>query len=130
MKKLYRYLITIAIGLVMTFLVLLSKGAFGMSNTKDIIHTLSDAFIVPGVVITGIGLLVFATNEGVFDIIVYGVGQFVKMFSANPSRRKYKDFNEYREVKRSTKLSFGYIVIVGVIFLAISIILSLVWYKL
>jgi len=127
MKKIFKYLITITIGLIMTLLILFSKGIFDTHNSKDVIHILSDAFIVPGVVITGIGLLVFATNEGVFDIIVYGVGQFIKMFSANPTKRKYKDFNEYREVKRSTKISFGYIIIVGIVFLAVALIFSIIW---
>lgn len=127
MKKVLKYLIPITLGLVVTLWVIIGKGIFQSNDPKTIIHILSDAFIVPGVCITGIGLLIFVSNEGVFDIIIYGVGQFVKMFSSNPAKRKYKDFNEYREVKRSSKLTFGYLVLIGLAFLVIALIFAIIW---
>ena len=127
MKKTLKWIIPILIGCTIAILVMSTKGIFTANDSKTIIHILTYSFIVPGVVITGVGLLVFVSNEGVFDIIIYGVYQFVTMFSANPAARKYKSFNDYREIKRSSKMSFGNIVIVGLGFLLISGIFAIIW---
>ena len=56
MKK---YIITAAAGLAFVVLFILGKGIFNQTTPSAVFHILCDAFFVPGVCITGFGLLVF-----------------------------------------------------------------------
>lgn len=119
MKTWKKYLITLLVGLAAVAMILLSKDFFAQTEPVNIFHILCDAFFAVGVLLTGAGLLVFSANEGTFDMLVYGVKTFVGMFRKN-SAKKYDSFYDYRESRADRKLSFGFIVITGLIFLAVS----------
>ena len=51
MKTVYKYLITAAAGVVLTFIVLLIKDVFHLSQTVDVMKALCDGFFVSGVLI-------------------------------------------------------------------------------
>ena len=72
---------------------------------KDLYQVLSDSFFVPAVVITGFGLLIFASNEGAFDGISYGVKAFLGMFKSK-QEKKYKSLYEYKEQKARELLGY------------------------
>lgn len=129
MKTVYKYLITAAVGIVLTLIVLLIKDVFHMSQTVDVMKTLCDGFFVSGILIACFGGLVFASNGGVFDMLTYGLKHLVWVFKKNPADRKYKDFYEYREAMKEKKRSFGYMVIVGIALIAISLIFLAIYYK-
>ena len=124
MKLLKKYLITLAIGFGLVALIAWSKDILGQTSRVDIFHILCDCFFAIGVVITSSGLLVFSSNEGTFDGLVYGVGTFVDMFRKR-SKRKYNTLYDYKESRADKKLSFGYLIISGVFFLAISLVMYL-----
>ncbi len=121
MKKLRKYIITLLIGFVIAFLIAYSKDIFLMNEPLKIYHILCDSFFAVGVVITGIGLFIYVTNEGVFDIIAYGVSSFVNLFRSN-SKKKYDTFYDYRVLRAESKLKFGFILISGIILIIISLI--------
>lgn len=85
----------------------------------DIFHILCDCFFVVGVVATGVGALVFVSNEGVFDGIVYGVRAFVNIFRKEDNRNRESYF-DYRARKAENKFSFVFLLICGLIFLAVA----------
>lgn len=129
MKTVYKYLITAAFGAVLAFIVLLLKDVFHLSQTVDVMKALCDGFFVSGVLIACFGGLVFASNGGVFDMITYGVKNLFWLFKKNPADRKYKDFYEYREAMKEKKRSYGYMVIVGLAYIAVSLIFLALYYK-
>ena len=98
MKKIIKYIIVIGIGLVIAFLIALSKDVFNVTDKKTIYHILSDSFMVPGVITAGMGLLIYVSDQGVFDGIVYGIMAFMNMFSPR-NERKYNSLYEYKEKK-------------------------------
>ncbi|MBE6569035.1 MAG: DUF3899 domain-containing protein [Ruminococcaceae bacterium] len=116
MKK---YLITILAGLLAVFLILWAKDIFVQTETVVVFHILCDAFFAVGVVITGVGLLIFSTNEGTFDMLSYGMSVFADMFRRKPLR-KYDTFYDYRVSRQDKKLHFGFMLICGLLFLAVS----------
>ncbi len=124
MKTLKKYLITLIIGFLTVFLIALSKDIFEQTSIVKILHILCDCFFVVGVVTTSIGLLIFSSNEGTFDILVYGVSSFVDMFRKT-SKKKYETFYDYRDSRADKKISFGFLLICGLIILAISLIIYL-----
>lgn len=129
MKTVYKYLITAAFGAVLAFIVLLIKDVFHLSQTVDVMKALCDGFFVSGVLIACFGGLVFASNGGVFDMITYGVKNLFWLFKKNPADRKYKDFYEYREAMKEKKRSYGYMVIVGLAYIAVSLIFLALYYN-
>ena len=81
MKKIVEYLITLFIGLLLSFFISLSKDIFDENNIKDVYHILCDAFFVSGVLMSGLGLLVFVSSEGVFDGVIYVMLSFISFWS-------------------------------------------------
>jgi len=127
--KIIRYLVVSSICLVATLIILLSKDVFHQTEPKTIYHILTDAFFVPGVVMTAFGLLVFATNEGTFDMLAYGVRRIFVLLKRNPQDSKYKTFYDYREAQRENKHQFGYMIIVGLLYTLISFIFLILYYN-
>ena len=119
MRALKKYFITFLIGVAGAVAIMASKDIFAQTAPKDVYHILCDAFFVVGIVIECIGLLIFSSNEGTFDIIVYGVSSFVDMFKKQPNR-KYETFYDYRAARQDKKIKFAFLLIVGLIFLAAS----------
>lgn len=128
MKTLKRILITLVIGLVFVFMVAASKEVFKETEAKVIFHILSDSFFAIGVVITGFGLLVVASNGGAFDMLSYGVSTFFSFFRRSKAR-KYADFYEYRVAKEKNKHNFGFLLIAGSIIIVIALIMYVFYNK-
>lgn len=126
MKKFKKYLITLLIGLAAAGLIAYSKDIFAQTEPVRIFHILTDAFFVVGVVITSAGLLVFSSNEGTFDMIVYGVQSFVDLFRKT-SQKKYETFYDYRMARADVKLPFGFLLICGLAFLAVSMVMYMLY---
>ena len=128
MKTLKKYLITLGVQSLAVLIILLCKDVFIQTDPEKIFHILCDAFFAIGVVATGFGLLIFSTNEGVFDGLVYGVGTFIEMFKKVPNR-KYQTLFDYKMAHADKKLGFGFLLICGLAFLAISMVMYLLYCK-
>ncbi len=128
MKTLKRYLITLAIGFAIVLVFSFSMDLFSQTHPKVIFMILTNAFFIAGILITAAGLLVFSSNEGTFDMIVYGVDSFMDMFRRE-SRKKYNTFYDYREAHAQKKLKFGYLVVCGLGFIAVSLVMYLLYTK-
>lgn len=121
MKTARKYLITLLAGFALAAWIAYSHGVLDQTAAIKVYHILCDAFFVVGVVITSAGLLIFSTNEGTFDMIAYGIQTFASFFKRDMSR-KYETFYDYRASRADKKVSFGFLVICGLIFLAISLV--------
>lgn len=124
MRSLKKYLITLSIGFLAVFGIVWSKDVFSQTALVDVFHILCDGFFAIGVVITSAGLLIFSSNEGTFDALVYGLRSFFDMFRKQKTL-KYDTFFDYRESRADKKLKFGFLLICGLILLAISLIMYL-----
>jgi large-conductance mechanosensitive channel len=81
------------------------------------------------VVITGVGLLVFSSNEGTFDMLVYGVSSFFDLFR-KVSKKKYHTFYDYRVSRQDKKIGFGFMLLCGIFFLIIAFVMFFIYRKL
>jgi len=109
-----QYAIAVGINVFFTLLVLYLKGF-------DRILAYVEAFSVAGAVSVLFGLLLWVSAAGAFNTFGYA-------FSFFRSERRYKDLYEYtvakqEEVSKQKKIYIPYIV-VGVVFLIISLVLS------
>ncbi|MBR0443028.1 MAG: DUF3899 domain-containing protein [Clostridia bacterium] len=126
MKLIKKYLITLIIGFSTAALIAWSKDVFSQTALVQIFHILCDSFFAVGTVIVCAGLLVFSSNEGTFDIMVYGMNSFLDMFRKK-SRKKYDTFYDYRESRADKKIGFGFLLICGLLFVAISLVMYLLY---
>lgn len=129
MKKLKDYLITAAVGLTIAGFILFYKNVFMCKEAIDVFHILCDAFFVPGMLIFGFGLLVVASNGGTFDMLTYGVMRFFTFFKKDLSA-KYKTFYDYRKAQQDSPRKFMFLILVGIFFIAISVIFLLIYLNL
>lgn len=126
MKTITKYLITIGTGLAAALYVAFIRGIFSETNPSQIFAILSDSFTVPGVLLTGIGGLMFVSNEGGFDALSYGITSFIDLFRKE-KKNKYKTFYDYKEEKASKTLPVSFVLISGLIFMALAIIMLLLY---
>ena len=126
MKTITKYLITIGTGLAAALYVAFIRCIFSETNPSQIFAILSDSFTVPGVLLTGIGGLMFVSNEGGFDALSYGITSFIDLFRKE-KKNKYKTFYDYKEEKASKTLPVSFVLISGLIFMALAIIMLLLY---
>lgn len=128
-KKFLRYLITSLIGLFLALFICIYKDLFSKTEIKDIMHILTDAFFAPGALILCFGLLVLASNGGMFHIISYGLASFINLFRRDRKQMKYKTYYDYKMAMQENPKPFFYIVIVGLVYVVISMVFLILWYQ-
>lgn len=128
--KLLQYGISIAVGAAIAIAIMSFKGVFSESDAVKIMQILSDSFFVPGVILAGVGLLVFASNGGLFDIFSYAAITFVDCLRRDVTKRRYRTYYDYKEARKDKPKRTGYLLISGLIFIAISAIFLIFYYQL
>ena len=73
--------------------------------------------------------MIFASNGGAFDMLSYAFIRFFDLFRRDVRNKKYKDFYEYREAKKDKKRGMAFMLIVGVIFIALAGIMLIAYYQ-
>ena len=127
MKTVYRYLITTGAGMLIVLLIVLMKNGFTETDVEIAMQIWCDAFFVSGVFLTCGGLIVVASNGGVFDMLGYAVSLLWYTFKSSKVERKYKTFYDYREARKDRKRSVSYVLIVGLAMLAISVVFLILY---
>ena len=124
MKTWKKYLITLLAGFVMAGVLAWLRGVAAQTTAAAVYHILCDMFFVVGFVLVAFGLLIVSSNEGTFDMLVYGTKSFLDMFRKE-KKLKYETFYDYRTARAEKKAPFGYLVICGLILLAVAVVM---WY--
>ena len=127
--NLRRYAITAALGAVLVFVIVSVRGIFSENSVREVMRLLSDASFAVGVILSGVGLLFFVSNDGLFDMLSFSMMLLFSKFKRDVSDRKYKDFYEYREAKKGRKRSFVYLLLVGLGYIALAAIFLFIYYK-
>lgn len=130
-KTILEYSISFGICAVLTLILIAVKGTFTLTDPQTIYHYLTDSFFTTGVICAGLGLLVVLSNWGAFDFLIYGFIRFISLFKKDPNNIKhptYYDYHVYRAEK--DKPEFLYLVIIGFLFIGVSMIFLSLWYPL
>ncbi len=124
-----RYLISASVGFLIACVVMLTRNIFAETEINRILVILNDAFFISGMCLTCVGGLVFVSNNGIFHVFGYGFSLFFGKRKRDVGDRKYKDFYEYKAAKAENRSSCAYLLLVGLAFIAVSLIL-LIWIEL
>lgn len=121
-KKVLYYLIPFLLCAIIVVVFLAAHGSFTKTGV-GLIQDICDAFFLSGSLMTGVGLLIFVTNGGAFDMFVFGFIRFAEMFKKNPAKVKYRTYYDYRQAKREKKRKFFQLLIIGLVYLVVAAVL-------
>lgn len=122
-KRTRKYLISSLIGLAIGIGVFAVRGGFEEREQVLILQAFCDACFVPGVLLLGFGALLFCANDGLFDMVNFGVLKVIKLVQSEKRRSQFpKTFYDYRQMKSETrKGGFGYLLVVGGVYMAFAV---------
>ena len=116
-----RYFITTAIGLVVTALLYFGRELPQIKDYNMVFYKLSEALFVPGVFIFSLGIMVVVANEGLFHGVTYSAQALWKALTDRKNPKMDESFYEYRTRKTGEPGRFGYMLIIGAVFILLSI---------
>lgn len=112
----------------MTFVVFWIKGFF-TENIAVNVQILSDGFFVSGILMTMFAGMMFIAGEGALIGITFVLRNIVQAFTPM-GRKNHEFYAQYRERKMNElkKSTDHCILFTGLLFLAVGIILTVIWY--
>ena len=128
-KEYKEYAVTTAVALAVGAIIALSRGIFQEDEIDMIITIISDAFFIPGVLLICVGLIVYASNEGLFLSISYGFKAIGRTITAKKDEKLMDEkYHEYyaRQIEKKTKCK--HFLIVGIVFVVISLVFVVVYF--
>lgn len=128
-KKLLSYLIAVSAGLAAAFGIACLLGLFSSENTADVFKKLSDASLVTGILIFGIGILTFCSNHGAFDMVSWGLkNAFRMLIPGGALHSEKKSYAQYREERAAKPKPFKFLIAVGAIFIVLAVIFVICYF--
>ena len=122
------YFITAILGLVGSVFTCVSRSIFEAETVADVFTILSDAFFIPGALFLCFGLFLYATNEGIFNGLSYGMKILGRSFFAKKHEKVItEEFHEYHARVSKKKTKIKHFLIVGAVNVVISIVFVVVY---
>jgi len=125
-KKLKSFLVSLAVGAVLCALVILINRDQGYGTLRQ----LCDGCFVAAVLLLGVGVLRFVTNQGAFDVLGYGVQSVFHLHVPGASignARDQETMQDYRDRKAKKRKSPVGLLYAGLVWLAVSAVLLIVF---
>lgn len=128
---LLKYGITLAVGAMMTCLVLELHGFSMAVSQAEKYRILSDALTIPAFLLLGIGVLVWLSNAGTFLGLGYVMRHMIGGLIPGMRMKKEENYHDYLMRKRAKEKAsgYGFLIISGAIFLALSVIVLILFYQ-
>lgn len=129
-KKILQYSITFGVCALLTFAYIAIGGIFSSTELVETLRILVNGFFSIGIISLCFGLLVICSNNGAYDLIVYGMVRFISLFKKNPNSIKYHTYFDYHTAKQAEEdRSFAYFLIVGGFYILVSLVILIFWYQ-
>ncbi len=116
-------LIPLGVGFALGVVTFAVQGGFKRGNEEALWHAVCDALTVPGILLTGMGLLSFVSEQGAFDGLSFGVrkafGQILSEKRRNAMPKTYYDYVTAKREKQRSKprttlfVGLGFLVLAG-----------------
>lgn len=126
-----KYYVQAGMGLLLAFLVMISRGLFDKGTVADKVMAVGDGFTVAAILYLGVGALMWVSTTGFFDLFSYAAKKAAHALLPGMVQDDVGRFYEYKVDKESKRKGFleHFTLILGVIFLIISAVLLFVWYQ-
>ncbi len=132
-KTLISYGVQFVIAALIAYLVAEAQGLRIGQEAYLVCRYLSDGLFVSALVFVSFGALMWISTTGFFDIFSYAFNSLLVLFTPlkKPSEQKhYYEYKSEREAKRQGKPVTHTVLITGLIFLALSLLALMLYYKL
>ena len=106
-------------------------GFFRTKSVRQIYAMLSDCFLIPSVLLIGIGLMAIISDEGFFDLFGFAFSNITFLFSRHKeerARETYYEYHERRKARREGKAKW-HLVLVGLVFLIPCLIFMFIYFS-
>ena len=91
-----RYVIPSVIALIVAIVICIKSDIFALETSAEVFTVLSNACAIPGGVLFGIGIILWVTDEGLFNGISYGMKTVGRSLTARKDEKiKDEEFYEY-----------------------------------
>ena len=105
------------------FLVLYLDNYWSLDSEQEKLRVLTDAFTIPGILLSLGCALIFISNQGGFNGLFYGLRRGKEILLPFLPH-EYVKYPEYVEKRKEKKVKgYGFILHVGLVFLAVGIVL-------
>ena len=121
---------SLLLGAVMSFIVMWIRGIFAAESLIAVIGCLGDGFFVTAILLGGLGLLAFCSNEGAFDGVVYSVKSFWHFATTGKHYKKMETYAEYKARKHTSSRPLSSFFWVSLGYLALAIAFTAIYYSL
>ncbi len=127
-ETLIKYAVCVGIEVLIAFFVIWSKGFFAHSLAVNV-QILSDAFFVSGILMTLFAGMMYVSGEGALIGIGFVLRNVVLAFipMGRAKHEKYADYRT-RKLDEIKQKSDSCILVTGLVFLAIGIVFTAIWY--
>ncbi|MBO5779411.1 MAG: DUF3899 domain-containing protein [Clostridia bacterium] len=127
-SKLWSYGVYTAVAMIVALTAAGVWNLFEQTETLQIIRILSDSFFLPGALFVGVALIGWIGSKGTFDIFGYSMRSLFSMFKRESYYQRQETFFDYRTAKDETRKPFNLpMMVVGLVFLLIGVVLSIVF---
>ena len=125
-----RIAIAAGIGIVLFLLLMLTRGGFSAEDPAEQWRIICDALFVPGILLMAVGLILFVSDGGVFDMLKFSLQKALSVFMTRKKREGLPDtFYDYKEMRDARpRAKVGYLLAVGAVFIVLAA-LALVMYN-
>ena len=128
-RNIIKYAIALLVGAGLLFLYMWLNEFSQVTDTAEKYRMLTDAFSIPGIILIMVGGLVFASTDGFFDMITFGLSKAKSMLIPF-SKKSNETFYDYKERKSKNRLSgYSFLFFTGIAYLTVGIIFLILFYK-
>ena len=125
---LIRYGVSAVIATALLFLILFLNGYWNLTEPQDKLRVMCDAFSLPGILLVLTSGLIFASNAGAFDGLIYGLRVGVEIILPFLPH-KYVKYRDYIQKRREKKVKgYSFIFFTGAAFLTAGLVLLIVFH--
>lgn len=127
-----KYGIQLLSAVLISFLFMLTRGLFEAETLADKVLIICDGFTVTAFGFLGIGALIWVSTTGWFDIFGFAFGKALHVFIPGRIHDSTGSYYDYKMKKAADRKPFSErsTLIIGFVLLAVSIVLTILWYQL
>lgn len=126
-----KYGVQVIVGLMIVAMLALGRGLGEKESAADAVLVICDSFTIVSFMYLGIGSLLWVSTTGFFDIFGFAFRTAAHMLVPGMVKEGERNFYDYKmaKVAERPQKPLRSTFIVGLIFLVISILLTLVWHQ-
>lgn len=122
-----KYLISFVIMGISTLFILNLRGVFA-DNVTDIFRHLADSFTIPGVIMLMVGVMVWISTTGSFDMLNYGLLK-AKNSLIPSTQYTHETFYDYKSRKDGKRIkNYSFLFISGGIYMIPALVFNILYY--